>query len=155
MTTQEKIKDWSYKFGLEVNNKITKNRPDPIDLDLILEEVDELKEAYTNGDVIEQIDAIDDIMWVCHRYAMKLGFDVDKAMEELHKSNMSKLCYSLEEVKETKIAYMTGVHPDKPGVVIDVEHKEVYPDQYAIYNTASGKILKSINFKKPDYSKFL
>ena len=61
---------------------------------LIREELEELHEALINKDNTEALDAIIDIMYVTLGTAVELGISsevIEKAFNEVHKSNMSKL----------------------------------------------------------------
>lgn len=55
---------------------------------LIKEELKELDESET---AVEALDAIVDICWVVMGLGYSLGFDMVGAIEEVYKSNMSKL----------------------------------------------------------------
>jgi predicted HAD superfamily Cof-like phosphohydrolase len=58
---------------------------------LILEEVEELAQAMTDGDVVEVADALADIVYVIYGTALHYGIDLDAVVAEVHRSNMSKL----------------------------------------------------------------
>jgi len=57
-------------------------------IDLIKEEVEELDEADT---AIQALDALADIVYVCFGMAIEAGWDLDKAIQRVHQSNLSKL----------------------------------------------------------------
>ena len=73
-------------------------------IDFIQEELDELKEAVKNKDIVEIFDAILDITYVgLGNGALVFGLK-DKMLEgyaEVQASNMSKICNSIEEAEET------------------------------------------------------
>jgi len=58
---------------------------------LILEETEELLEAYHNGDIVEMADAIADLLYVVYGAADTFGIDADVVFKEVHRSNMTKL----------------------------------------------------------------
>lgn len=60
-------------------------------LELVLEEADELKEASENDDFIELADALADIVYVAYGAAIEHGIDLDDVLQEVQRSNMSKL----------------------------------------------------------------
>ena len=62
-------------------------------LNLLQEEVDELKEALANGDTVEALDALTDIQYVLDGAYLSLGLHKlkDAAFSEVQRSNMSKL----------------------------------------------------------------
>lgn len=70
-------------------------------IDLIKEELDELKEAIVNKDMVEIGDALADILYVTYGAGVSFGIDLDKAFDLVHTSNMSKLCKSEQEAKDT------------------------------------------------------
>ena len=58
---------------------------------LILEELNEFKQAIDNRDIKEVADALTDILYVTYGAGHAFGIDLDKCFEEVQKSNMSKL----------------------------------------------------------------
>jgi predicted HAD superfamily Cof-like phosphohydrolase len=60
-------------------------------LDLIQEEVDELREGLANQDIVEIADALTDILYVVYGAGHAFGIDLDKCYQEVHRSNMTKL----------------------------------------------------------------
>ena len=93
MTNFENVKKFMQTFGQEVktkasfpNDKITNLR-----LDLIREELSELKEAVEKKDIKEVADALTDILYVTYGAGHAFGINLDKCFEEVQNSNMSKL----------------------------------------------------------------
>jgi predicted HAD superfamily Cof-like phosphohydrolase len=60
-------------------------------VDLLTEEVAELSEATARRDIIAIADALADIAYVTYGAALTYGIDLDAAIREVHRSNMSKL----------------------------------------------------------------
>ena len=60
-------------------------------IDLIEEELNELKEAINNNDIVEVADALTDILYVTYGAGHSFGVDLDKCFDEVQNSNMSKL----------------------------------------------------------------
>jgi len=58
---------------------------------LIEEEVRELSDAATAGDLIGVADALADIVYVAYGTAHVYGIDLDAVLDEVHASNMTKL----------------------------------------------------------------
>ena len=58
---------------------------------LIDEEWSEFHEAYHLGTDEEELKELCDLVYVCYQYAVNCGWDLDEAMDRVHKSNMSKL----------------------------------------------------------------
>jgi predicted HAD superfamily Cof-like phosphohydrolase len=60
-------------------------------LNLIKEEVEELKQAIDQNDLTGIADALTDILYVTYGAGATFGIDLDSCFEEVHRSNMSKL----------------------------------------------------------------
>lgn len=60
-------------------------------LNLIKEEVEELKQAIEQNDLTGIADALTDILYVTYGAGAAYGIDLDSCFEEVHRSNMSKL----------------------------------------------------------------
>lgn len=58
---------------------------------LIDEEWSEFHEAFHLKDEHEQLKELCDLVYVCYQFAANKGWDLDEAMDRVHKSNMSKL----------------------------------------------------------------
>jgi predicted HAD superfamily Cof-like phosphohydrolase len=58
---------------------------------LLEEEVSEFVAASEKGDLIGITDALADIVYVVYGTALTYGIDLDSALQEVHRSNMSKL----------------------------------------------------------------
>lgn len=60
-------------------------------LGLIREELAELEVAVQDRDSLEVADALGDLVYVIYGMAIEMGIDLDKALYEIHRSNLSKL----------------------------------------------------------------
>jgi predicted HAD superfamily Cof-like phosphohydrolase len=60
-------------------------------VDLLMEEVGEFTDATTAQDLVGIADALADIVYVAYGAAVTYGIDLDAALREVHRSNMSKL----------------------------------------------------------------
>lgn len=60
-------------------------------VDLIDEELEELKEAIRDKDIVEVADALTDLLYVVYGAGHAFGIDLDACFNEVHRSNMSKL----------------------------------------------------------------
>ncbi len=58
---------------------------------LLEEELEELKTAVKNEDMVEVIDALADIEYVLYGAAIALGVDLEDFSKEVHRSNMTKI----------------------------------------------------------------
>ena len=93
MTNFNKVGTFMKTFGQEVKSKpsFSNDKINKLRLDLIKEELDELKEAMDNKDLLEVADALTDILYVTYGAGHAFGIDLDKCFEEVQNSNMSKL----------------------------------------------------------------
>jgi predicted HAD superfamily Cof-like phosphohydrolase len=73
------------------NPKLLEKERTKLRVGLIDEEVDELKDALKDHDLISTVDALVDIVYVCLGFCQELNIDFDKAFNEIHRANMSKL----------------------------------------------------------------
>lgn len=89
----EMVRDFMDSFGQEVKTKpeFPDNDTIALRLELIEEEVRELREAIGNADLVEVADALTDILYVTYGAGHAFGIDLDKCFEEVQESNMSKL----------------------------------------------------------------
>jgi predicted HAD superfamily Cof-like phosphohydrolase len=80
-------------FGQEVKNKpsFSTDKINSLRYDLIKEELEELKAAMENKDLLEVADALTDILYVTYGAGHAFGINLDKCFEEVQSSNMSKL----------------------------------------------------------------
>jgi predicted HAD superfamily Cof-like phosphohydrolase len=94
-TTLEQVRIFHETYGLPVKDApdITDPKTNALRINLLAEEVDELKEALDNGDIVEVLDALTDIQYVLDGAYLSFGLhDVKQAaFEEVQRSNMSKL----------------------------------------------------------------
>lgn len=60
-------------------------------VDLLIEEVGEFADATADRDLVGIADALADIVYVAYGAAVTYGIDLDAALREVHRSNMSKL----------------------------------------------------------------
>lgn len=94
-STLELVRDWHIKFGVPNSREINIDdyELNSLRVDLIQEELDELKEALYVKDEVAVADALSDIQYVLDGTYLSLGFAKHKKelFNEVHKSNMSKL----------------------------------------------------------------
>ena len=93
MSNFKKVKTFMETFGQEVKTKpsFSTDKINSLRYDLIKEELEELKEAMENKDLLEVADALTDILYVTYGAGHAFGVDLDKCFEEVQSSNMSKL----------------------------------------------------------------
>ena len=93
MSNFNKVRTFMETFGQDVKTEPSFNtdKVNKLRFDLIKEELDELKEAMKNKDLLEVADALTDILYVTYGAGHAFGVDLDKCFEEVQSSNMSKL----------------------------------------------------------------
>ena len=118
-------------------------------INFIQEELDELKEAVENNDIVEILDALLDITYVgLGNGAMVFGLK-DKMWEgyqEVQASNLSKVCKTVEEAEET-----VRVRSEQQG---EPCHYEEVNGTYVVYRSSDKKVMKSINYFRPNLKQF-
>lgn len=115
----------------------------------ILEELEEYKHACETGNIVEILDALCDITYVSlGNGAMLHGLKtkVWGAYQEVQASNLSKACKTEEEAKAT-----VEIRSKEQGVDC---HYEKIGDYYVVYRTHDRKVMKNINYFKPNLTKF-
>ena len=93
MSNFNKVKTFMGTFGQEVKTKpsLSTDKINKLRYDLIKEELEELKEAIENKDLLEVADALTDILYVTYGAGHAFGLNLDKCFDEVQNSNMSKL----------------------------------------------------------------
>ena len=93
MSNFNRVKTFMETFGQEVKTKpsFSTDKINSLRYDLIKEELEELKVAMENRDLLEVADALTDILYVTYGAGHAFGIDLDKCFEEVQNSNMSKL----------------------------------------------------------------
>ncbi len=117
--------------------------------DFCIEEITEYQEACQNGDIVEILDAICDIAYVTLGNATMLHGLKDKiwpAYKEVQASNMSKSCKTEEEATQT-----VTQRAKEQG---EECHFEKVGNYYVVYRTRDRKVMKSINYFRPNLKQF-
>ena len=93
MTNFNKVGIFMKTFGQEIKNRpsFSTEKINQLRISLIQEELDELKEAMANNDLLEVADALTDLLYVTYGAGHAFGIDLDKCFNEVQNSNMSKL----------------------------------------------------------------
>jgi predicted HAD superfamily Cof-like phosphohydrolase len=115
----------------------------------VLEELEEYKEACESGDIVGVLDALCDITYVSLGNGVMLhGLrrKILPAYAEVQASNMSKSCITEEEARQT--VELRSKEQGEPC------HYEEKGDYYVVYRTRDRKVMKSINYFKPDLTQF-
>ena len=115
----------------------------------VLEELEEYKHACEKQDIVEILDALCDIAYVSLGNGAMLHGLKDKvwpAYMEVQASNLSKACTTQEEAQKT-----VEVRAQEQG---EPCHYEQVADKYIVYRSRDRKVMKSINYFKPDLKQF-
>jgi len=93
MSNFNKVKTFMKTYGQDVKEKaeFPENKIVQLRIDLIEEELNELKEAIKNKDIVEVADALTDILYVTYGAGHSFGVNLDECFDEVQRSNMSKL----------------------------------------------------------------
>ena len=118
MTNFQKVKIFMQTFGQEVksNPSFSTEKINHLRYNLIKEELDELKQAMENKDLLEVADALTDILYVTYGAGHAFGINLDKCFEEVQNSNMSKLGLDGKPIYNEKGKVMKGPKYFKPNL---------------------------------------
>jgi predicted HAD superfamily Cof-like phosphohydrolase len=116
---------------------------------LLAEEVKELQDAIADNNLVEIADALCDIQYVLAGAILEFGLgDKFKALfDEVHRSNMSKACNSIEEANQTIAHYKQK--DDSESYFKEEDAK------FLVFRAADNKTLKSINYSPADLKRLL
>ena len=109
-------------------------------ISLISEELNELKQAIEDNDLVEIADALADIQYVLCGAILEFGLKdkFNTLFDEVQRSNMSKACNSQQEALATLSHYK-----QKDGT--EGRYEEVN-GKYIVYRSADNKVLKSVGY---------
>lgn len=107
---------------------------------LLAEELKELQQAIDDNNMVEVADALCDLQYVLSGAILEFGLgDKFKALfDEVHRSNMSKACKTIEEAEQTIAHYLAKDNTEA--------HYKELDGLYLVYRTADNKTLKSIAY---------
>lgn len=131
------------KFGQPIKSgpEILDSNRSELRLNLLKEELMELEDAIAKKNIVKIADAFCDLQYVLSGAILEfgLGDKFAELFEEVHKSNMSKLCKSKDEAVKTRNYY----HDE--GQEADIIKIEEY---YLVVRKSDKKVLKSINYSE-------
>ena len=118
MSNFNKVKTFMETFGQEVKTKpsFSTDKINSLRYNLISEELEELKIAMKNKDLLEVADALTDILYVTYGAGHAFGIDLDKCFDEVQNSNMSKLDDNGEPIYNEFGKVMKGPKYFKPDL---------------------------------------
>ena len=118
MTNFKKVGEFMKAFGQEVKTlpNLSSEKINNLRINLIDEELNELKEAIKERNLIEVADALTDILYVTYGAGHAFGINLDKCFMEVQKSNMSKLGNDGKPIYNEHGKVMKGPNYFKPNL---------------------------------------
>ena len=118
MTNFEKVGLFMKTFGQEVKTKaeLSNSKINDLRISLINEELEELKKAIEDNDILEVADALTDILYVAYGAGHAFGINLDKCFNEVQESNMSKLDSDGKPIYNESGKVMKGPNYFKPDL---------------------------------------
>ena len=118
MTNFQKVKKFMQTFGQEVKLKpsFSTEKINDLRYNLVKEELEELKQAIVNKDLLEVADALTDILYVTYGAGHAFGIDLDSCFKEVQNSNMSKLGDNGKPIYNDAGKVMKGPNYYKPDL---------------------------------------
>ena len=119
MTNFEKVGEFMKTFGQEVKSKssLSSDKINILRINLIEEELEELKRAINQKNLLEVADALTDILYVTYGAGHAFGINLDKCFEEVQNSNMSKLGDDGKPIYSEKGKVLKGPNYFKPNLL--------------------------------------
>ncbi len=118
MSNFKKVGIFMQTFGQDVKTKpsFSTDKINKLRIDLIKEELEELREAMNKKDLLEVADALTDILYVTYGAGHAFGINLDECFDEVQKSNMSKLDKNGKPVYNEAGKVMKGPNYFKPDL---------------------------------------
>lgn len=139
----------TFKHPIENSPIIPSEQRSDLRVSLLVEEVKELQQAIEDNNLVEVADALCDIQYVLAGAILEFGL-ADKfkdLFDEVHRSNMSKACKSVEEANQTIAHYKAKEDSDS--------YFKEEDSLFLVYRTKDNKTLKSINYSPADLQSIL
>lgn len=135
------------KLDIFENHEFVESR-----LALITEEYNETVEAIKNKDFTEMCDGLMDLLVTVYGACANFGIPANKCFEIVNQSNMSKLCATEIDAKESVRRYNEEIPQryDSPAY-----RKSDDGIHWVVFNKSTGKILKNYKYQKVDFSEIL
>ena len=118
MTNFEKVGEFMKTFSQEVKSKssLSSDKINILRINLIEEELEELKLSIKQKNLLEVADALTDILYVTYGAGHAFGINLDKCFEEVQNSNMSKLGDDGKPIYSEKGKVLKGPNYFKPDL---------------------------------------
>jgi predicted HAD superfamily Cof-like phosphohydrolase len=130
----------TFKHPIIESPAIPSQKRSDLRVSLLAEELEELQQAIKDNDMVEIADALCDLQYVLAGAILEFGLGEKFAdlFAEVHRSNMSKACNTIEEAEATMAHY-------KSTADVDCHYHEI-DGLYLVYRTVDNKTLKSVNY---------
>lgn len=117
-------------------------------VELLQEELNELKQAIADNDIVEIADALCDLQYVLSGAVLEFGLGEKfvTLFNEVQRSNMSKACATQQEADET-IAFYKEKGQEA--------YSEVSGDKINVHRTSDNKVLKNKYYSPADLKSIL
>ena len=120
MSNFNKVKTFMNTYGQDVKEKaeFPENKIVQLRIDLIEEELNELKEAIKNKDIVEVADALGDMLYILCGTIIEHGMQdkIEEIFDEIQKSNLSKLGDDGKPIYRNDGKVMKGPNYFKPKI---------------------------------------
>lgn len=139
----------TFKHPIEPEPTIPAPQRCALRVNLIAEELEELKAAIEDQDLVEIADALCDIQYVLSGAVLEFGLGpkFKTLFDEVQRSNMSKVCRTKEEAEATMKHYKETKGFDS--------YMKQEGDHYLVYRTSDHKTLKSVNYSPANLKRIL
>lgn len=148
----EQVKEFHEKFKHPVLNgpTIPSKERCQLRINLLQEELNELKDAVDNHSIVDIADALADIQYVLSGAYLEFGMQnhMPDLFKEVHRSNMSKACQTEQEAIDTVEYY-------KKERGYDSYYEQNSDGTYLVYRKGDNKTLKNINYSPADLRKII
>ena len=147
----ESVKEFHETFNHPVlsNPTIPDKSRCQLRINLMQEELNEIKQAIDNNDIIEIADGLCDLMYVLagsiHEFGLSSKFE--ELFQEVQRSNMSKACNTEQEAISTVNFYL-----NRDNTIAEYKQKG---DKWIVYRKSDNKLLKSINYSSANLEQIL
>jgi predicted HAD superfamily Cof-like phosphohydrolase len=134
----------TFKHPVIQNPAIPSKERCDLRISLLAEELKELQQAVDDNNLVEVADALCDLQYVLAGAILEFGLagKFKELFDEVHRSNMSKACKSVEEADLTIEHYKNSANTE-------AYHRET-EGLFLVYRTADNKTLKSVNYSPAD-----
>lgn len=154
--TLKQVEDFHDTFGVPVLETPTIPNEDrcKLRIDLIQEELDELKTAIADKNIVEIADALCDLQYVLNGTILEFGMKeaFEELFDDVHDSNMSKSCGTERHAKETVDLYT------EKGVETYYQKADYNINgfvKYNVYRKSDDKVLKNRYYRPADLKSIL